>query len=178
MHIHGGTVDDVHGRPVVHGRFTFVPVAGTPSGARPRLLLFADDPAVGSSDVALVQDVVFERIDAAWVRGRLLHLFACPPPSKDDEALLAETFLAVAGDDSVLFEAMDVWGRARTLFDESLPEDLCAEISAAFWALLLEDPETLTPFEAQAFHAGLGRELVYRCERRPDGATSVTCEPL
>jgi hypothetical protein len=91
------------------------------------------------------------QFEAAWVRARIPRVFGFDPePAEVEKALLDLGFVAIpeGTDAGYPFWCSDHYGRVALLFSPEGPDRwLQARIAAAFWDLLLEEPEDLADFE-------------------------------
>jgi hypothetical protein len=175
MKIRFGTFDAALGRKAARGGFTFFACAGAGDGTafegEHRLEHHVD---VKRAPRAL-RKVLAAGSDAAWVRARLPRVFdyAVSDPEME-KTLFCETFVAVRGEDAVVFTCADYYGRTGLSFAPKLDAETKTAITKAFFDLLLEAPDDLADYALRTYHLGAGVWLNYACE---DGEISVSEEP-
>jgi hypothetical protein len=90
------------------------------------------------------------KYDAAWVVGRLPPTFGVVPDlNPHEKTLFRAGFVALpeGSEEAVAFHCCDFYG-----------------VAAAFWSLLLLEPEILQDFEAKVVHAGAPVTFCFGCE--------------
>ena len=144
------------GNPATHAGFVFQPVrlkldvAG--AGADFPLHDFAGNPPPP------VLRLAFEKqYDAAWVRARMPRVFGYAPVFVEEEenALLDVDFVATPSGqaEAMPFVCGDHHGRACLLFKTDGEDPAVRQrIAAAFWSLLLANPDDLADFEQMVYH--------------------------
>src|SRR5262245_29634338 len=144
------------GNPATHAGFVFQPVrlkldvAG--AGADFSLHDFAGNPPPP------VLRLAFEKqYDAAWVRARIPRVFGYAPVFVEEEenALLDVDFVATPSGQAepIPFVCGDHHGRACLLFKTDSEDPAARQrIAAAFWSLLLANPDDLADFEQMVYH--------------------------
>src|SRR4051794_37098928 len=144
MQVQFGTLQDVFGKPATHDGFTFVPAAVELNGNGFSTDFYLRD-SVGERPPAILARPIEQQFDAAWVRARLPPVFRFTPElSEGEKSLLDVGFVAVATGSSVgfPFECADYYGRTGIMFSPEGPvQDTQAKIAAAFWSLLLQEPD-------------------------------------
>jgi hypothetical protein len=162
-----GTLLNVHGRPVRHGGYTFMPADVALDGGSFSLGYRLGDH-LGSSVPLALRRPVKEGFDAAWVRARIPGLFGFTPDVAEVEKALLETgFAAVAEEGAVCypFVCTDHYGRSALMFSDDGPDEAVKRsIAAAFWGSLLRDPDDLADFEERVYHPGASIWLDYGCD--------------
>jgi len=174
MHVEFGELQNVFGKPATHGDFTFVPATVELEGNGFSTDFHLRDVA-GERPPAILARPIKHQYDAAWVRGRLPHVFGFTPElSEVEKSLLDVGFVAIAAGGLVGFPFIctDYYGRTGLMFSPVGPDqDTQAKIAAAFWSLLLQSPDDLADFEATVYHPGAGVWMHFGCE---DGEPSYS----
>ncbi|MCI0684283.1 MAG: hypothetical protein L0Y71_19405 [Gemmataceae bacterium] len=143
------------GTPAQHGGCTFqaIQVKLDVAGA------LADCPlhdVAGNPPPAVLRLAFEKQYDAAWVRARLPRVFGFAPVFVEETecALLDVAFVAAPDQgEPVPFVCGDHHGRACLFFKTDGPEIAARQrIAAAFWALLLANPDDLADFEQMVYH--------------------------
>jgi len=164
----GGELLDIRGPGRRFGVWQFVPADIELEGSSwsPECAL-ADQPEVAASCEEL-RDLVPRRLDAIWVRARVKALFAVDSPPEEgrpEKSLMLFGFAAVQNerpDVSYVFECSDYYGKAELCFGETQPDEAArAALGAAFWQLLLAEPDVVADYEDRAFHLGAGVWMHY-----------------
>jgi len=172
LDVRHGTIEDIRGRAASSAGWELVPAAvkldGSSFTASHHL-----GQAVASSPPGVLVPWLDGGMDAHWVRARLPRVFLYAPRAAEvEKALLDEGFVAtrVEGASRVAypFLCMDHYGETGLLFSEPGPDAATQdEIAAAFWSLLLREPDSLEDFSEEVFHPGTGMTMVFSCK---DGA--------
>jgi hypothetical protein len=145
MRIEFGTLQDVCGKAVVHGGYTFVPAEVKLAGNGFSHGFHLRD-AVGAPPPAILANPIEAQYDAAWVRARLPRVFGFIP-----------------GDSDV--EKTDYYGRTGLMFSPEGPDtETQTKIANTFWSLLLQNPSDLSDFESTVFHPGACIWMHYSCK--------------
>ena len=167
MRVEFGTLQNVFGKPASHSGFTFVPAAVALNGKHFSSGFHLRD-SVGEHLPAILARPMKHGYDAAWVRARLPRVFGFSPEVSDVEKSLFDVgFVAVAAGSSVglPFICTDYYGRTGLVFSPDGPDDSTqAKIAAAFWSLLLQEPDELADFEATVYHPGASIWMHFGCE--------------
>ncbi len=175
MKIRFGTLDTPLGRKASRDGFVFLACVGDSLGTtferEWKLESYLQDKATPH----VLKHLLREGSDAAWVRARLPRVFGYAVTDPEvEKTLFWETFVAVRGEDAVMFTCADYYGRTGLSFAEKLERETKTAIAGAFWDLLLEDPEELADYELRTFHLGVGVWLDYSCK---DGVVAVEETP-
>ncbi len=119
---------------------------------------------------AELRDLVDRHLDAIWVRARVRAVFGVdsqPEEERPEKSLMHFRFAAAHDESpqaSYVFECTDYYGKAQLCFGETQPDEVVrAAIGAAFWRLLLAEPDLLADYEDRAFHPGACIWMHYGC---------------
>jgi hypothetical protein len=167
MQVRFGSLDELLGRRVAEGDWTFIACVGKPDGTSFSFTHQLAEHTEASQAPLSLRDPLVEGYAAAWVRGRLPIVFGHEPaPPEVEKTLLHETFAAARGGEAFVFHCADHYGRTALLFSDDGPAEPTKDaIAAAFWRVLLKDPEDLANFRLRVFHPGAGVWLEYACEQ-------------
>jgi hypothetical protein len=168
LRVVGGDLQDVLGPGRRSGEWSFVPADIQLEGSSwsPEADL-GDQPGTANSSDDL-RDLVRQRLDAVWARARIKAVFDVDSPPEDDrpeKTLMQFGFAATQGQNpevTYVFECTDYYGKAQLCFGETQPdEETRAAVAAAFWTLLLAEPDVLADYEDRAYHSGAGVWMHY-----------------
>jgi hypothetical protein len=166
MRIQFGKLLNAFGKPATHKGFTFTPADVELTGKSFTIGFDLADSIVGRPPVILARPLK-ENYDAAWVRAKLPRVFSFTPKLSDmEKSLLDVGFVAVAAgsSDGIPFVCTDYYGRTGLTFSPDGPDaDTKAKIAAAFWSLLLREPDDLEDFAASVMHPGAGVWMHFGC---------------
>lgn len=166
MEVLHGTYNDVFGRPAKSGGYTFMPADVELAGSASSLDCYLSDHC-GAHAPQVLQNAVDEQFDAAWVRARIPNVFGFTPHLAEvEKSLLDVGFVAVAEEALVCypFICSDHYGRSALMFSDEGPDgDVKRSIAAAFWDVLMQNPDDLSDFAERVYHPGAGVWLNYRC---------------
>jgi hypothetical protein len=167
MRIEFGTLQDVCGKAVVHGGYTFVPAEVKLAGNGFSHGFHLRD-AVGAPPPAILANPIEAQYDAAWVRARLPRVFGFIPGDSDvEKTLLYVGFVAVPLESQTGFPFIctDYYGRTGLMFSPEGPDtETQTKIANTFWSLLLQNPSDLSDFESTVFHPGACIWMHYYCK--------------
>jgi len=189
LNVRGGLILDVGSASRSSAGFRFTPaqvkLTGTSFSPECPLADYARDPGRDLSDE--VRNLVGRKLDAIWVRARIMALFhvdSLPESERIEKSLMTFGFAVVstgsegAGVVAFPFECTDYYGRSHLFFSESeLDAATRRAIGSAFWELLLSVQEEVAEYEDRAYHLGAGvwmhygrRHGAFFYEERDDGS--------
>jgi hypothetical protein len=87
--------------------------------------------------------------DVAFVRARIPRIFGYTPhKAEHDKSFLDEGFVSVFSESECIpFSCSDHYGFTTLWFQDDVPDDRKARIAAAFWSLILSQPDDVEDFE-------------------------------
>jgi hypothetical protein len=119
-----------------------------------------------------VRPLLLNGYDGPWVRGRIERVFRVALPTeaeRGEKSGLHGEFLAVVTEQDgtlvgVPFWCNDYYLKTGLIFSEQEdppPKEVADRIAAAFWSLLLSEPNDLPEYRDRMFHLGAGIWLVF-----------------
>lgn len=167
MKVRHATLLNVFGRPAKFGGFSIVPAEVELEGR-------SFSPSFSLADLSAVQIPPILRVpiakhyDVSWVRARLPHVFGISPEqSEAEKTLLWAGFVAVPDGEveGVAFWCSDYYGKTSLIFSDAEDDESAKEkVAAAFWGVLLSEPNQLEDFEASVVHLGASVTLHFGCK--------------